>query len=92
MKRHISVIEKLGVGETPSGLTPFSETSDGNIQVLTPQGVQNIATAESVIAALGATDRDLVNGYLGWKFGLVGNLPSNHNYKIAPPVVALATY
>ena len=44
------------------------------------------------LTALGATDRDLVNGYLAHKFALQANLSGAHNYKIAPPVIALATY
>ena len=31
-------------------------------------------------------DRQKLEGYLAWKWGLVANLPSGHPYKIKPPV------
>ena len=34
------------------------------------------------------TERQQVEGYLAWKWGLVSNLPSNHPYKNAPPGLA----
>ena len=36
-------------------------------------------------AVLSAAQRQTVEGYLAWKWGLPGNLPSNHPYKNAPP-------
>lgn len=51
-KRHIPIIEKLGIGETASGLTPFVQTSTGDVQVQTPSGVQTIATAQTVATAV----------------------------------------
>jgi hypothetical protein len=32
------------------------------------------------------TDRQKVEGYLAWKWGLVGNLPGNHPFKLFPPL------
>ena len=45
--------------------------------------------AEVVIAdtALSTEDRQKLEGYLAWKWGLEGNLPSGHPYKSAPPTV-----
>lgn len=34
---------------------------------------------------LSTTDRQRIEGYLAWKWGLTANLPSNHPYKIVPP-------
>lgn len=34
---------------------------------------------------LDTTNRQLVEGYLAWKWGLQGSLPSNHPYKNTPP-------
>ena len=31
------------------------------------------------------SDRQTIEGYLAWKWGLQGNLPANHPYKNAPP-------
>jgi hypothetical protein len=38
-----------------------------------------------VRAALSTTDRQLLEGYLAWKWGLVANLPANHPFKSTPP-------
>jgi len=35
---------------------------------------------------LSDTDRQLVEGYLAWKWGLEGDLPSGHPYKSAAPL------
>jgi hypothetical protein len=37
-------------------------------------------------SALAAAQRQQVEGYLAWKWGLVGNLPSNHPFKLWPPL------
>lgn len=44
--------------------------------------------AEIIIAssALLTEDRQKLEGYLAWKWGLVANLPSDHPYKINPPL------
>jgi len=34
---------------------------------------------------LSTADRQRIEGYLAWKWGLTANLPSNHPYKIVPP-------
>ena len=34
---------------------------------------------------LSTDDRQKLEGYLAWKWGLTANLPSNHPYKLAPP-------
>lgn len=36
---------------------------------------------------LSVTDRQKVEGYLAWKWGLVANLPITHPYKLSPPTV-----
>jgi len=36
---------------------------------------------------MSTTDRQKLEGYLAWKWGLVANLPSNHPYKNFPPTV-----
>lgn len=38
-------------------------------------------------ATVSADDRQLINGYLHWKWGLVSNLPNDHPYKNSPPTV-----
>jgi len=37
-------------------------------------------------SVLSQSDRELVEGYLAWKWGLVNNLPSTHPYKLRPPL------
>jgi hypothetical protein len=36
---------------------------------------------------LSVTDRQRLEGYLAWKWGLESNLPSDHPYKLLPPTV-----
>jgi hypothetical protein len=48
----------------------------------------NISVQEIVVlySAITDADRQKLEGYLAWKWGLVANLPSGHPYKIKPPV------
>ena len=39
-----------------------------------------------VVPYLSAADRQRVEGYLAWKWGLESNLPSGHDYENAPPL------
>ena len=45
-------------------------------------------SSEIVVVAgnLSSSDRQKLEGYLAWKWGLVANLPANHPFKIAPPL------
>jgi hypothetical protein len=38
-----------------------------------------------ITTALATIDQQRVEGYLAWKWGLVGNLPAGHPFKSAPP-------
>jgi hypothetical protein len=53
----------------------------------------NVEFAEMVVvsSALSTADRQKVEGYLAWKWGLEGNLPADHPYKTAAPGGAAAT-
>jgi hypothetical protein len=42
-------------------------------------------------ATLTSSDREKLEGYLAWKWGLQDNLPSAHPYKIFPPTFTLPT-
>ena len=39
---------------------------------------------------LSTTERQQVEGYMAWKWGLAGSLPSNHPYKNSPPGLPIA--
>jgi hypothetical protein len=49
----------------------------------------NVEIAEIILvnSAISTTDRQRLEGYLAWKWGLVANLPSGHPYKNSPPTV-----
>ena len=51
------------------------------------QQAVNIDIAELVFydANISDTNRENLEGYLAWKYGLTGNLPPNHPYKNTPP-------
>jgi autotransporter-associated beta strand protein len=50
-----------------------------------------IAETLTYSAALSTADRELVEGYLAWKWGTVSSLPANHPYKSAAPTAASDT-
>ena len=69
----------------PVGLT------DGKISIgAFVDGTLNSATnwGELILVptVLGQAERQLIEGYLAWKWGLVGSLPSDHPYKNSPPI------
>jgi len=41
----------------------------------------------TVGAVLSTTDRQLIEGYLAWKWGMVASLPADHPYKNAAPIL-----
>ncbi|MBS0453959.1 MAG: hypothetical protein JSS14_21875 [Proteobacteria bacterium] len=47
--------------------------------------VQDWAEAVAVEGNISDTDRQKIEGYLAWQWGLQGNLPSGHPYKSAAP-------
>jgi hypothetical protein len=55
------------------------------------QQAVNIDIAEIVFykSALSLSNREKIEGYLAWKWGLQANLPSNHPYKNATPILSL---
>jgi hypothetical protein len=50
--------------------------------------VGDLAAVVIVTSALTLADQQRIEGYLAWKYGLVGSLPANHPYKNDPPVTA----
>jgi hypothetical protein len=53
------------------------------------QQAANIDIAEIVFyqSALSLSNREKIEGYLAWKWGLQANLPNDHPYKNSPPTV-----
>jgi hypothetical protein len=48
--------------------------------------VGDLAAAVIVTTDITLANQQRIEGYLAWKYGLVGNLPANHPYKNDPPV------
>jgi len=74
-------------GGTPS-------TADAGTGVFGPNlkidgGIAPMDLGEFIILdyGLGLPEREKVEGYLAWKWGLQGNLPSSHTYKNSKPTV-----
>jgi hypothetical protein len=63
----------IGLGQRPAnpGLYPF---------------VGDLAAVAIVTTTLTVADRQRIEGYFAWEYGLVANLPANHPYKNDPPV------
>ena len=71
---------------SPSGILTFAGYTTGN-------DIANINFNEivSIRTALSVSQVQQVEGYLAWKWGLQGNLPSDHPYKNSPvPLVLTA--
>lgn len=94
---HIAEIETngttatLGVDATrvSASNTNLMFTSElGYYHVLVSQYAFQGEIGEVVISqtVLNATDRQKMEGYLAHKWGLTGNLPSDHPYKLVPPI------
>jgi hypothetical protein len=77
--------------ETLSASTPAGNESQivslGNLQAAY-SGNQPWGTLQEIIiygTTVSTSQRQQVEGYLAWKWGLVGSLPSSHPYKLFPP-------
>ncbi len=85
-----------GTGENRTGTTVYrigngetwrtNQNDSGNVRA---NGT--IAETLTYSAALSTADRELVEGYLAWKWGTVDSLPANHPYKNAAPTAASDT-
>ena len=82
------------VNNTQDGaLTPI--TSTGSASALTTwRSINGAAGVQSstfkiaeviVLNSISSTDKQKMEGYLAWKWGINGNLPAGHPYKSAPP-------
>jgi hypothetical protein len=63
--------DSLTIGRYTPGLSQYYEGDLGEIIVYP--------------SSLSSRNRQQVEGYLAWKWGLQGTLPSNHPYKLFPP-------
>jgi len=60
-----------------------------NLVISGPSGASDCQVAEVILynSVLTSTQISKIEGYLAWKWGLVGNLPSSHPYKNVYPTV-----
>ena len=58
---------------------------DGFSSVTNTTFSQDVAELIIFNSILSTTNRQAVEGYLAYKWGLQANLPSNHPYKLYPP-------
>jgi len=69
-----------------SDTDPESVNVFGSTNLLAPAGTE-IAEGIAIEGPLSTEDRQKLEGYLAWKWGLESNLPVDHPYKLAPPTV-----
>jgi len=71
-----------------SGVTS-TNTPLQNLIISGPSGASDCQVAEVILynSVLTSTQISKIEGYLAWKWGLVGNLPSSHPYKNVYPTV-----
>lgn len=86
-----------GTGANRTG-TPVYRIGNGSTWAAPQTTTQNSLRANATIAetltysaALSTADRQLVEGYLAWKWGTVDSLPADHPYKNAAPTAASDT-
>ena len=72
-----------GAGNSESNLINF----EIGAAVTTQLFLGTMAEAIFISGILSTTDRQRLEGYLAWKWGLVANLPSGHPFKNTPPTV-----
>ena len=80
-------------GSTNSGTSTRSNTCAGfglgaNFNGTSPSGATSVSYTHEILvynSVLSTFQRQYVEGYLAWKWGLQGNLPAGHPYKNAPP-------
>jgi hypothetical protein len=73
--------------KTPSTGNPAFPLSLGSLGNGVTPTLGYIAEVVICDAVLSSTDREKVEGYLAWKWGLESNLPSGHPYENAAPTV-----
>jgi hypothetical protein len=85
-----------GTGGSAGGIAPFYSTTTNTVGWRVAEvdlgrnhigGIFNGWMAEVVFtnAKQSTADRQKMEGYLAWKWGLAGNLSASHPYKAAPP-------
>jgi hypothetical protein len=67
-----------------SDTNPRSVNVFGSTNILAPAGTE-IAEGIAIEGSLTTADRQKLEGYLAWKWGLEANLPAGHPYKAAAP-------
>lgn len=75
---------------TTSSLTAPTTQADGYAlaRQFNPSRASNIVISEIVFAQNVTTaNRQIIEGYLAWKWGLQTSLPTNHPYYTSPPVI-----
>jgi len=71
------------------GNAPLNFNGTYSLGLYSSAGFANMLMSEFVItsAAFSTADRQKLEGYLAWKWGLEANLPGDHPYKTTPPTV-----
>jgi hypothetical protein len=71
--------------------TTFVNLTGVTIDLIGANDARNFDTAEILLygRVLTASEYEQVEGYLAWKWGLVGNLPITHPFRFIPPIFSL---
>ncbi|HRP76910.1 MAG TPA: hypothetical protein PKZ27_15010, partial [Rhodocyclaceae bacterium] len=87
-----NALYKNGVSEQATGTTSIN-TVDANNRIADIPGTTgkymsgDVAEIVFIASAIDTPTRERIEGYLAWKWGLVSLLPSEHPYKVVPPVL-----
>lgn len=77
------VAQNTKVGTMAAAIGYFLGTNAALAQAWTGQ----MAEIVIISSAVSESNRQILEGYLAWKWGLVSNLPSTHPFKLLPPTV-----
>jgi hypothetical protein len=72
------------------GTTTWESTINGGTPETGTHAQTLTGSLTTTIGAALANNRQLVEGYLAWKWGLVGNLPGGHPYKTLAPNLSVS--
>jgi hypothetical protein len=82
--RTVLINRNMGLNGNSIGILLGSGTN-GGINTLSEQFNGYMGEVVLFFSTLTVSQQQQVEGYLAWKWGLQGNLPSNHPFKLFPP-------
>jgi hypothetical protein len=81
----VATLHECGQLLATSGTTTLNQVS-GRTNITAAGGTSQFGEFMIFNKALSALERQQIEGYLAWKWGLQANLPATHAYSKVPPL------